>query len=216
MRKNQTIFVLWLLFTATTGLTIWSSDVYAQQIPNQVQVSVLKDKIIGVNAAQGGTVIERLLLGEIVLRSGADGLVGFAWTNRRILGFSARSNAWIIRRFNPGENVRGGVKLGDQVVLTVTNLGAYALSPLFLNWSTAPFMAGEFPMRFEVSNNLGLVVTARRVLGFSSSSGRWSILNLLAGEKINEVAVADLTATVQTDRGLLIFNASTGRFERVR
>ncbi len=209
-------FFLQLLTFSLIGLLGLSSRLYTQEIPDQVQVTVFEEKVVAVSSGQGGTVIQRLMPGEKVFQSGAEGLMGFALTNRRILGFSARTRIWVIRHLKPGEGALRGADAGDQIVLVVTNLGAHALSPAALNWATAPFMAGEGLINSRIGNSVGLVVTIRRILGFSASLGRWSSQNLLAGEKVTDVAVSDVTATVQTNYNLVIFNSATGEFERIR
>lgn len=209
-------FILHLLTLSLMGLFTLSSRPYAQEIPDQVQITVLEEKVVAVSSGRGGAIIQRLMPGEKVLQSGAEGLMGFALTNRRILGLSARTRIWVIRNLKPGEGALKGVDAGDQVVLVVTNLGAYALSPAALDWAIASFMAGEGLVNSKVGNNIGLVATIRRVLGFSVSLGRWSFQNLLAGEKVTEVAVSDVTATVRTNYNLVIFNSATGEFERIK
>lgn len=209
-------FVSWFLTLSLLGLIILPSKLHAQKILDQAQVSVLRNKAIGVSSTSGGAIIELLTPAETVLDSGAEGLVGFVLTNRRILGFSARTNTWVIQRLGLKENVQGEVKLGDRVVLMVTNRGAHALSPVFLNWATSRFTVKETLVSFEVGNNIGLVTTTRHILGFSPSFGRWSSYTLTAAEKIVDVKVADSTATIQTNYSLLIFSSTTGNFQKIR
>jgi len=213
---NFPTLFLWLLTLGIVGLIILPSELSAGRVPDQVQVTVFRNKIIGVSALRGGAVIELLTPAEKVLDSGARGQVGFVLTNRRILGFGARTNAWAIQRFSLKESVQGEVKLGDQIVLAVTNLRAHALSPLFFNWAIAPFTVGEALVSFEIGSNIGLVITTRHVRGFSASVGGWSSLNLTPAEKILDVDVGDTTATIQTNFNLLIFNAATGSFQKLR
>lgn len=200
------------------GLSLFSQadHVYSRQVArplNQVKIKVFEDKLLAIDSLTGRTISEKLGPGEAVESYKAKGVVGVAATNRRIMGFSARSGSWASQRlFGKEALLEEGVRVSDWLGLVVTTYKAYVFDPEGGSWIAASLTSFDFPLKYYLGENIGLVVTRQRALGFSSLTPNkiWQSVDFRTNDPVLDISVGDNIATLDTRNKLLVFNGLTG------
>lgn len=182
----------------------------------QLDVVVLPREVVAVDAEGGGSLGERLEIGERVLYAKQRGRVGVVVTDRRLLAVAVRSAAWQQTRYRNGEAPPADVVLGDRVALVVTPVRAIGFDGKTGNLVEATLGPQEAVLDSAVGQNVAVVVSDRRALGVSAARGGFFEVRMRVGERITRLdALAD-TVTLQTSRRLLVFRGPSGSWEERR
>jgi hypothetical protein len=175
-----------------------------------VEILVLENVFIAVDAEAGGTSTVERLLGERVLWTGTRGLVGVILTDERVLAIATRSSTWQEVNYRPGETPAQNAHLGDRlavVVLPQRTLGFVGPLSRFTELRLGP---QEDLRMLSVGANVAVLVTNRSALGLSPDAGGFFPIELQLREKIEQVVTRTNVATIHTDQRVLIFRGPTG------
>jgi len=181
-----------------------------------LQILELDRQLLAVDARGGGETVLRLRLAEQVLWKQAQGRVGFALTDQRILAVATGSAAWQELDLQNGEEVYGHAVLGDRVGLLVTSRRAIGFDAGSGNLLESPLGLRERVIDSAVGRNVAVLVTDRRALGMSPQVGGFFDVPIQLGESIERVEAESNVATITTDRRLLIFRTPTRTWEERR
>jgi hypothetical protein len=173
-----------------------------------VDVQRIDDDLVGVRDGASSLRI-RLQKREQVLWTGAEGTVGVALTDRRLLAFSLGSSGWQEVRLGR-EDVAPRVWLGANLALCVTPRRV-------LHFAGGPGLIGETSLSpseqalaVEVGEHVGAVVSDRRVLGFSSDATHVAERSLFVQESFESLTTRATATTVRTSQRLLVYKRSGG------
>ena len=178
-----------------------------------LEIVVLPNEILAINAGGGGQIEEPLLIGERVLSSKSQGQVGVVLTDQRILAVSTISASWQSVRYKQGEAMPDGAGLGDRVALILTNKRAIGFDGNSGNLIESSIGPGESIISSAVGANVAVVVTPRRALGLSPFAGGFFEEKIRAGEQLKSVVAQANLATLTLSNRLLFFRAPTGTWE---
>jgi len=190
----------------------------ADQLPlgDLIEIVVLEDEILAVDAQGGGSPTVRRRLGEQVLWTGTRGLLGVVVTSERVLGIATRSGSWQEVVYERGEPPPRGAELGDRVALVALPqrvLGFLGTASRFVEVRLGP---QEDLRTLRVGANVAVVVTDREALGLSPDAGGFFPIRLQLKEKIGEVVARSNLATVHTNQRVLVFRSPTGTWAERR
>ena len=188
------------------------------QVPlgDLIEIVVMDDEILAVDAESGGSSVVRRQLGESVLWTGTRGRVGLVITDRRVLGFAPRSGGWQEARYERGEAPPHDAQLGDRVAVIILRqrvLGFLGTAGRFVQTRLGPL---EDLRTVQVGANVAVLVTNRVAVGLSPEAGGFFSIRLQLRERLTEVTARSNLATVQTDQRVLVFRAPTGTWAERR
>jgi hypothetical protein len=195
---------------------------YAQltrdQVPlgDLIEIVVMDDEILAVDATSGGSSVVRRRLSESVLWTGTRGRVGVVLTDQRVLGFAPRSGGWHEALYERGEAPAHDAQLGDRVAVIVLRqrvLGFLGTVGRFVQTRLGP---QEDLRAVQVGANVAVIVTQREAVGLSPEAGGFFAIRLQVKERLSEVTARSNLATVQTNRRVLVFRAPTGTWAERR
>lgn len=207
---------------------LWAGGAVAQaerprddQLPlgELLEIVVLDEKrqLLAIDAEGGGTSTLRLRLGERVLWSDTQGLLGIVLTDERILGVATRSASWQEEDYERGEDA-GSVRvdLGDRVALVWTPARVLGFVGTTSRFSEARLGPREEIARTATGANVAVAVTGRRSLGLSPRVGGFFSIRMQLRETLSSVEAGSNLATVRTDERILVFRGPTGTWEERR
>jgi hypothetical protein len=188
------------------------------QVPlgDLIEIVVMDDEILAVDAEGGGSSVVRRQLGESVLWTGTRGRVGLVITDRRVLGFSPRSGGWQEAPYERGVTPPHDAQLGDRVAVIILRqrvLGFLGTVGRFVQTRLGPH---EDLRTVQVGANVAVLVTNRVAIGLSPEAGGFFSIRLQLRERLTEVTARSNLATVQTDQRVLVFRAPTGTWAERR
>jgi hypothetical protein len=201
----------------TIALCVATSASHAQrtradQVPLEdlIEIVVMEDEILGVDATSGGSSVVRRQIGETVLWTGSRGRVGVVITDRRVLALAPQSGGWQEAPYERGERPASGARLGDRVAVVLMPkrvLGFLGTAGRFVQERLGP---QEDLRAIAVGANVAVIVTERVALGLSPEAGGFFSFRLHVKEKIHDVSARANVATIETDQRVLVFRAPTG------
>ncbi len=181
-----------------------------------IEIVVMDDEILGIDADSGGSSVVRRHLAEQVLWTGVRGRVGVVITNERVLALAPRSGGWQEAPYERGEAPARGAELGDRVAVVILPqrvLGFLGTVGRFVQTRLGPH---EDLRALRVGANVAVVVTNREAIGLSPEAGGFFSIRLQVKEKIGEVSARSNLATVRTNQRVLVFRAPTGTWAERR
>ncbi|HKA13859.1 MAG TPA: hypothetical protein VKH41_02475 [Myxococcota bacterium] len=184
----------------------------ADQVPlgDLIEIVVMDDEILGVDAEGGGSSVVRRRISEPVLWTGVRGRVGVVITDQRVLALAPGSGGWQEASYERSEPVARAAQLGDRVAvieLPKRVLGFLGTVGRFVQVRLGP---QEYLRAMSVGANVAVMVTNRRAIGLSPEAGGFFDLPLHIRERIREVSARSNLATIETDERVLVFRAPTG------
>jgi hypothetical protein len=188
----------------------------AVPLEDRLQLLLQPRSVLAIDGETGGQREEALDLGERVLSQGADGRVGFAVTDRRILAIAVGAGAFQEARFARGEALTTPPALGDRVALFVTSRRVIGFDGGSGNLVETRLGPRERVERTAVANSVAVAATARRALGLSPFRGGFFEVSLGLDERELSLAATGAIATLTTDQRILTFRAATGGWEERR
>jgi len=190
----------------------------ADEVPlgDLIEIVVMEDEILAVDAESGGTSVVRRRLSEPVLWTGVRGRVGVVITDQRVLGIAPRTGGWQEAPYERSEPPARSAELGDRVALIVLRgrvLGFLGTVGRFVQQRLGP----QEDLRAQsVGANVAVIVTERSAIGLSPEAGGFFPIRLQLRERILEVSARANLATVSTDQRVLVFRAPTGTWAERR
>jgi hypothetical protein len=190
----------------------------ADQVPlgELIEIVVMDDEILAVDAESGGSSVVRRRLAESVLWTGTRGRVGVVITDQRVLAVAPRSGGWQEAPYERGEAPAHDAQLGDRVAVIVLPkrvLGFLGTAGRFVQTRLGPH---EDLRAVQVGANVAVIVTKREAIGLSPEAGGFFAIRLHVRERLTEVSARSNLATVQTDERVLVFRAPTGTWAERR
>jgi hypothetical protein len=190
----------------------------ADEVPlgDLIEIVVMDDEILGVDAEGGGSSVVRRRLSEPVFWTGTRGRVGVVITNQRVLALAPRSGGWQEAPYERAEPPARDAELGDRVALI--NLRSRVLGFLgtvgrFVQVRLGP----QEDLRAQsVGANVAVIVTSRQAIGLSPEAGGFFPIRLQVHERITDVSARANLATGETDQRVLVFRAPTGTWAERR
>jgi hypothetical protein len=212
MNKRSLLRILPLFFVFWPAVAVAQGS-RGDQVPlgELIEVVVMEDEILAVDAESGGTSITRLQLGEEVLWVGTRGLLGVVVTDRRVLAVGTGSSSWQEIPYERGERPPREADLGDRLALVTLSrrvLGFLGTTSRFAEVRLGPHEALRVT---RVGANVAVVVTDRQAFGLSPDAGRFFSIRLQLREKLVEVQARSNLATVRTDQRVLVFRGRRRR-----
>jgi hypothetical protein len=212
-----------LLCSLWVALAIAPALAHAQrtrgdQVPlgDLIEIVVMDDEILAVDAESGGSSVVRRQLGESVLWTGTRGRVGLVITDRRVLGFAPRAGGWQEAPYERSEAPPHDAQLGDRVAVIILRqrvLGFLGTVGRFVQTRLGP---QEDLRTVQVGANVAVLVTSRVAIGLSPEAGGFFSTRLQLRERLTEVTARSNLATVQTNQRVLVFRAPTGTWAERR
>ena len=168
-----------------------------------------QDAVIAFDA-EGGSIAQKLEIGESVHWHETQGAVGVVLTDRRLLAVAANSGSWQEARYGRGESGPGHVLLGDRVAIAATSERAVGFDGGSGNLVEYRFGPKESVLATRTGANVGVVATDRKLLGLSPFVGGFFTTALFVRERIEKISPSPNLMTVTTDRRFLVFRSDTG------
>jgi hypothetical protein len=210
-----------ILFVGLEAFAYTSANDYDHnrlRLPDYVRITALNRTLMALDSINGGIFYERLGPGEELRHHFESGIVGIALTNFRVVGFSAASGSWSSYRFFGDEvPLNDGLRLSSRLALLVTTRKAVLFDSATGSWIQTNLPPFDSALGLHVTENLALVVTQRKVLGYSAGFCEdqrlrvraWTGLDLRIQEPVVDIAVGDTVATLDTPQRLLVFNVAS-------
>lgn len=190
------------------------------EVEDRIDVVRVDRRLLAVRAA-GGLPEVALEIDEEVTGTRSGGLVGVATTSTRLLGISGENGGWQELRLRVGEREEAPrqVFLGDRVALVVLPHRLATLAPEAGGWNELELTPRETVLHATAGENVAVVVTRLRAIGFSGASG-FATTPFRPGERIEASSIKDSSLVLTTDSRVLVFRAGSrlwverGRFKR--
>jgi hypothetical protein len=180
-------------------------------LEDAIAVEILDRNVVAFDLQGSGRLKFRLDLDEQVLWSGARGQIAIVLTSRRLLGATPRSAAWQVERYRLNETPPPAAQLSQRLAVAVTSqrvLGFFGNG----TWTEIRLGLREIVVDTQVGPGTAVVVTNRRALGLSSSSGGFFETGLQIREEIASVRTLSSIATITTSHRTLVFKGPSGRW----
>ncbi len=181
-------------------------------LEDRIQWVTLPHELIAVDAASRGERRAALGVGEQVLRTWADGQVGVALTDRRLLAVTSNTGGVHEVRFLRSERVVSGPMLGDRVALAVTSRRALGFDGGSGNWVEASLGPHERVVATAVANHVAALATDRRALALSPARGGFFSLSLGVHDAVLALEATGDLATLRTRTRLLVYRGTSDRW----
>ncbi len=218
MRRHSLLpLTLSLFFALAPGMAAGQLT-RPDQVPlgDLIEILVLENVFIAVDAEAGGTSTVERLIGERVLWTGTRGLVGVIVTDERVLAIATRSSSWQEVAYQPGEKPPNTAHLGDRVALVVLPQRTLGFVGPLSRFTEVRLGPQEDLQSLSVGANVAVVVTNRSALGLSPDAGGFFPIRLQLREKIEDVVTRTNVATIHTDQRVLVFRGPTGTWAERR
>ena len=215
MARCRWLLGLWIAASVAPAL---ANAQRADQVPlgDLIEIVVMDDEILGVDAESGGSSVVRRRLGEPVLWTGVRGRVGVVITDQRVLAITPRTGGWQEALYERGESPPHSAELGDRVALIVLRnrvIGFLGTVGRFVQVRLGPH---EDLRAQSVGANVAVLVTSRAAIGLSPEAGGFFSIRLQVRERIAAVSARSNLATVNTDQRVLVFKSPTGTWAERR
>jgi hypothetical protein len=215
VRRRFALLLLWIAAAFAPGL---ANAQRADEVPlgDLIEIVVMEDEILGVDAESGGSSVVRRRLNEPVLWTGVRGRVGVVITDQRVLAIAPRTGGWQEAPYERNEPPARLAELGDRVALIALPnrvLGFLATSGRFVQVRLGPH---EDLRAQSVGANVAVIVTSRSAVGLSPEAGGFFSIRLQVRERITAVSARSNLATVNTDQRVLVFRSPTGTWAERR
>lgn len=160
--------------------------------------------MVGVGFAAVETDLE---LGEYVIAMDSQGFVGVIATNFRLLAIHSGANFFSELRYRIAEKPvdPNGIHVGSRLALVELHTRAVGFAAELNRWVETGLGPNEYPRSFEVEENMGVVITPRRAIGFSARSAGFVDQLLTPQEVVERASFGDASITLVLPHKILIF-----------
>ncbi len=188
-RCRSWLLLCWLAVAVAPGAA-HAQHTRDDQVPlgDLIEIVVMDDEILGIDAESGGSSVERRRLAESVLWTGTRGRVGVVITDQRVLAIAPQSGGWQETPYERGEPPAHEAQLGDRVAVIVLPkrvVGFLGTVGRFVQERLGP---QEHLRALRVGANVAVIVTERVALGLSPQAGGFFRFQLHVHERITDVA----------------------------
>ena len=181
-----------------------------------VSIVALERRVLAVNPTTGPVAETPLALNEVLLAHRAQGRMGIAATNRRLLGITSRSAVWAELRLRVSEgDDEPELVVEDRLALVRLQdriAGITSASPV---WHSAELAGDEDVLEIVSAAQVAAVVTDRRALGFAAGSG-FVAEALGSTERLLRSSADDHSIQLVTSTRVLVFQRGSRRWTWVR
>ncbi len=174
-------------------------------ITDQVLITSGQGELFGLTSGAG---IARKILAasENVLVIEAKGVTGFVQTNKRLLGFSGRLKRWVDLPLATGEQILKWI-VTPRMIVVQGRVAAYGFQSDLGRWKKEVWGAGESFRENMVDDYVGVMVTDRRVLGFSALTGGFFSRDIPSGNRIVDIEINDNVVVIHLRLRKLVFRS---------
>ncbi len=201
-----------LLVTIAAASASRAGDPALAPLEDRIQLIVYPHYVLAIDGKRREERRVSLRVGERVLATASDGLVGIVRTEQRLLAVAVGSGSFQEVRFHLDEQLAGDPELGDGVALAVTNRRVLGFEAGGRNWVEGALGPRERVLATAVANFVAAAVTDRRVFGLSPKRGGFFEATLAAQEPVLSLEATGDLATLRTPTRLLLFRAADGRW----
>lgn len=209
MTVRWTVLVLVGLTTAMCSLVL-----AGEPVPDQVLVTVLRDRVIAATPGEG-LLVANLRAGEQVQRVESKGLNAYVQTPVRLLGFSSKVRRWQEQRIDLREQVQT-VRVEARLILVHTEKRLYGFRGPVGRWQQQDLETREQVQNVLSDDNLAVVVTDRRLLGFSAFHGGFFEQDRRQNEPIIDTTSNDNVVILSTASRRWIFRSRVPAWTELR
>ena len=182
------------------------------EIEDAIDLIQVDRRIIAVNSANGAIINVDLELGESVIWTGSEGLVGVAATSVRLLGATAGSRRFHSLRYRVEERAsppQSGY-VSERLALVPLAHRLVVLAAGSSAWAELTLGPNEKRLHTSVDANIAAVVTNRRAIAFAAKSGGFVEIVLSPQETLESISIEESSVTLITPRRVLVFRAGAG------
>ncbi len=181
---------------------------------DQVGITVRHGQLFGLTAREG---ISRQFLdaGEQVLAIEAKGITGFVQTNTRLLGFSGRLQRWASVTLSTSEDILKW-SVTPRMVVVQGKQATFGFQSDQARWKREPWGADESLLNTVVKDSIAIMITDRRALGFSASTGGFFTRDLPLGNQVHAIHVSDNVAILELSTSTLVFRSGLAIWAELR
>jgi len=183
--------VPWGIVMMVVSVGVFSANTAVAQdvITDQVFITSGHGELFGLTTG-AGVARKFLTAGEDVLVIEAKGVTGFVQTNTRLLGFSGQLKRWGDLTLAIGEQIIKWT-VTPRMIVAQGQAAAYGFQSDSGRWKKEVLGAGEFFRENVVDDHVGVLVTNRRVLGFSALTGGFFSQDIPSGNRIDDIDIND-------------------------
>lgn len=194
-------------------LVLWVGASGGIPVEDRIDVVQVDRRVLAVGANGAFLEIE-LEIGEQVLESRSQGLVGVVTTNTRLLGASQSAASFRELRYRIEERAAlpRHIYLSDRVALVALVNRLAALGPKSGAWNELELGPNEALGHVWIDENLAGATTQRRAIAFAPQSGGFVTVPLSPDETIEQSSLRDSSLLLTTTRRVLIFRAGADRW----
>jgi hypothetical protein len=185
---------------------LWPGHALTQEvITDQVSITSDRGQLFGITSGEG---IARKFLaaGEGILAVKAKGVTGFVHTTKRLLGFSGRLQRWVDMNLSSAEEVTTWT-VTPRMIVAHGREAVYGFQSDLGRWKREPWGAGETFVKSVVKDYVGVLITNRRILGFSAFTGGFFSQDLPSGNSIHDMQVNDNIVLIHLSGVTLVFRS---------
>ena len=174
-------------------------------LTDQVGLTVAQGKLFGVTSQEGIT-SKRLAAGEQVLVMKAKGVTGFVQTTTRLLGFSGTLQRWVPITLSTSERILKWT-VTSRMIIVEGQQSTYGFQSDRGRWKHERWGAGESLQTSAVEDSIAVMVTDRRVLGFSAFTGGFFPRDLPVDNQIYDIQINDNMVILHLSDSMLVFRS---------
>jgi len=195
-----------VLLLMMVGLGLWPGHALTQEVvTDQVSITSARGQLFGITAGEG-IARQELASGEDVLVVGTKGVTGYVQTTSRLLGFSGRLQRWIDMNLSSAEEVLKWT-VTPRMIIVQGRQAVYGFQSDLGRWKRDPWGAGETLVKSVVHENVGVLITNRRALGFSALTGGFFSQDLPSGNSIQDIQGNDNVVIIHLSGLMLVFRS---------
>jgi len=174
---------------------------------DQVAITIVDNKIVGVVGAGFAAVEVDLELGEDVIAIRTQGFMGVVATDRRLLAIGSRESNFSELRYRIAEKPVGAdqIHVLDRLALVELSTRLVAFSQQLNNWVELDLGPREKPIQVVADGNIATVITPRRAIAVSPRSAGFIEFGLGPKEKVERATLGDASVTLVLANRILIF-----------
>jgi len=174
-------------------------------VTDRVSIAFGQGQLFGITSGEG---IARLRLGagEQVLVREAKGVTGFVQTTTRMLGFSGELQRWVSINISTAEHILHWT-VTPRMIIVQGQEATYGFQSDRGRWKREPWGAGESLQTSEVKDFIAVMVTDRRVLGFSAVTGGFFSQDLPISNPILDIEINDHVVILHLSQVMFVFRS---------
>lgn len=200
MKDVTFTFIVWLVLGMVQNVS-QANEV----LTDRVDITVAQGQVFGVTSQEGIARI-RLAAGEEVLVTKAKGVTGLVQTTARLLGFSGQLQRWVPITLSTSERILKWT-VTSRMIIVEGRQSTYGFQSDLGRWKRERWGAGETLQTSAVEDSIAVMVTDRRVLGFSAFTGGFFPRDLPVDNQIHDIQINDNIVILHLSDFMLVFRS---------